>query len=164
MESHPDRRSFTGLLVGLLLLPAGGAAAAFLWSVNCPNCTGMAAFKIPESCFRCKNRRTISLIDRWRRGGPEAVEGEGLVVSTISLGGFGVTKKKRALALLNIRPGDILTVTKMNAAVQALMETNDYIQVQVYGQEDPASRDRVILHLFVVEKSTNRLDLGDPDD
>ncbi|HLY75707.1 MAG TPA: hypothetical protein VKU80_16425 [Planctomycetota bacterium] len=107
----------------------------------------------------------ISLIDRWRRGDSHWVEWEGDAVSTISLDGFAVTKKKRALALLGIRPGDILTTSKVEAATLALMQTNDYIDVQLYGVKEPQSRGKVILKLFVMEKSTALLDdPGSPDD
>jgi hypothetical protein len=158
------RRSITFLLVGLILLLAGGAAAAFLPLVACPHCSG-PIWSIPEHCWRCRGSYRISFVDRWRRGGAEAEEWDGRVVSSIAMEGFAMTKKKRARGLLRIAPGDILTPEKVHAAIQAVMQTNDYINVSLYGVPDPQAPDKVILKMFVVEKSTALLDdPGSPDE
>lgn len=165
METSARRPgSITFLLAGLVLLTVCAGAAAFLPLVRCPNCD-VPVWQLSERCFRCDNRRVITLVDRWRRGGASAIEGEGSIVSAISADGFANTKKKRAFRLMGISPGDILTASKIEAAIQSLMQTNDYIDVQLWAKENPQSRDKVILRLHVVEKSSALLDdPGSPDD
>jgi len=164
MDSKSGSGPTAFVLAGLILLLGGAGAAALLPLVRCPNCN-VPIWKVPETCFRCKDRRSITLLDRWRRGDARAAEWDGRIVSAIRASGFANTKKKRALGLLGIRPGDILTADKKDAAIQSLMGTNDYIDVQLSAVEDSQSRDKVILSLFVVERSSALLDEpGSPDE
>jgi outer membrane protein assembly factor BamA len=159
-----QRRSITPLLL-LLALPLGGATfGAFLPMVICPNCNG-PTWEIPEKCFRCKDGRRIRVIDLLRHGNVRTVEWDGMPVSSLSASGFANTKKKRAYALSGIRPGDLMTPKKMEAAIEALMRTGDYIEVDLYVKKDPRADGKVSVEIFVVEKSSALLeDPGSPDD
>jgi hypothetical protein len=152
------------LQFGSALLLAAAAVVGFYPLVRCPNCD-VYLWQIPERCFRCKNTGQISLVDRWRRGDGSWVEWDGKIVTAIKAAPFANTSRKRALALLGFRPGEILTPKKREAAIQALLQTNDYIEVHFSVEPDPRSSDKVLVNLFVEEKPSARLDNpADPED